>query len=58
MGVGPTTYEEVEDCVICKHRAKQLSKLLIILPAHIARGMMTFAGSTRCEKEPETIVQQ
>ena len=48
-------YEDVDECLMCKDRAKQLNKTLTIMPEHITENIMMFAGCKRCEKDLEMI---
>ena len=50
-------YVDVDECLMCKDRAKQLNNTLTIMPEHITENIMMFAGCKRCEKDLEMIIE-
>ena len=48
-------YADVDECLMCEHRAKQLNKSKPVMPEHITENITMFAGCKRCEKDIEII---
>ena len=48
-------YEDVDECLMCRDRAKQLNNTLTIMPEHITENIMMFAGCKRCETDLDMI---
>ena len=48
-------YEDVDEGLMCKNRAKHFNKSVILIPEHITENIIMVAGCEKCEKVLEMI---